>query len=136
MEFPTLPPRLDTRTISGDVYNVIRYAQELMAAHIQRPQKPQIQSGLGVATSLRQLADETEKWESDMEAYKAAMDEIRAHNGKVNQLIEDFIKSESGLNDIPEQYRAGIWRKAWEDGHSSGYSEVYSQLLDLVEIFK
>jgi hypothetical protein len=29
-----------------------------------------------------------------------------------------------------------VWWKAWEDGHSYGYYEVYQKLDDLVELFE
>ena len=64
------------------------------------------------------------------------MTAIREHNGEVNVLIEGFIKKESGLFDIPEQYQNKVYYRAYSDGHSAGYYEVYQKLCELVEIFE
>lgn len=40
------------------------------------------------------------------------------------------------LKEIPSRYRDKVFDYAYREGHSSGYSEVYNYLLDLVEIFK
>ena len=53
----------------------------------------------------------------------------------IENVAVEFIKEMSGLNEIPEQYRDKVYSKAYEYGHSSGLSEVYNTLVDLVEIF-
>ena len=135
MNFPVLPPSLN---LVGEVYETIRSAQDtLMVPHIQRPAKPKASTlSEGVAAGMRKHADELEAWEAEMLAYNTSMGKIRMHNMKVDALILAFIKSESGLNDIPEQYQNKVFSKAWSDGHSSGYYEAYQQLCELVEIFE
>lgn len=54
---------------------------------------------------------------------------------EINEIIIDFIKEESGLNTIPEQYRANVYSKAYEKGHGFGFYEIYSELCSLVELF-
>ena len=58
------------------------------------------------------------------------------HNNAVDEIIEQWMKEKSGLNDIPEQYRAKVYSLAYQNGHSSGYSEIFGQLTELVDIFK
>ena len=134
MNFPALPSSLE---IKGEVYETIQAAQkELMVPRIQSPKRPQIKGDLRMIERLRQLSNETEIWASEMQTYESEMATIRLHNMKVDALILAFIKKESGLNDIPEQYQNKVFSKAWSDGHSSGYYEVYQQLCELVEIFE
>ena len=99
-----------------------------------RPARPR-QIGVISAIDAQQYANDLEVWEADMIAYKESLDEIREHNGRANLLIEDFLRHESGLNDIPEQYREKIWAKAYADGYGYGYYEVHKQLVELIEIF-
>lgn len=40
------------------------------------------------------------------------------------------------LLKIPEKYREKVKAYAYQEGHSSGWSEIYNYVLDLVEIFK
>jgi len=53
----------------------------------------------------------------------------------INDVIIEYIKSESGLGKVPEQYRDKLYRIAYERGHSSGFYEVYQELCELVDIF-
>ena len=53
----------------------------------------------------------------------------------INNIIEEYIREESGLNNIPIQYRDKIYNKAWQDGHSDGFYSVYQHLTELVNIF-
>jgi hypothetical protein len=65
----------------------------------------------------------------------AAIKKQRSGVPRTGEILEGFIKEKSGLNGIPKQYRDGVYRFAWDKGHSSGYSEVYYYLQELVEIF-
>lgn len=40
------------------------------------------------------------------------------------------------LEQIPSKYREKVLNYAYEQGHSSGWSEVYNYVLDLIDIFK
>jgi len=54
----------------------------------------------------------------------------------ISNIIEEFIKDVSGFNKtVPDDKKSKVYSKAWEDGHSSGYYEVYLCLLSLVELF-
>lgn len=54
---------------------------------------------------------------------------------EINEVIIDFIKEESGLNTIPEQYRDKVYSKAYENGHGNGFYEIYLELCSLIDIF-
>ena len=40
------------------------------------------------------------------------------------------------LKNVPKKYHEKIKNRAWEYGHAFGYSEVYTYLMDLVDIFE
>ena len=72
------------------------------------------------------------------EALKKANNKQKAYRYKVNEINEviiDFIKEESGLNTIPQQYRDKVYNKAYENGHGMGFYEIYLELCSLVDIF-
>lgn len=56
-------------------------------------------------------------------------------NSRWDEFVVDSRKYllESG---VPNQYVDKCYYRAWEDGHSGGYSEVLNHLYDMIEIFK
>jgi hypothetical protein len=40
------------------------------------------------------------------------------------------------VNCLPDWQKKKIWEKAWEDGHSYGFDEVYSDLSELANLFE
>lgn len=86
---------------------------------------------------LRALADEIEEWERYEKKRNAAIRKSDRDEANISELIEEFVKVDSGLTTVvPEKYRDKIYRIAWDRGHSSGYSEVYNYLIELVEVFE
>jgi hypothetical protein len=88
-------------------------------------------------------SDEALKYATDLKEYEAAdakykefMAERSKESNRIHQLTEELIREESGLNDIPEQYRDKTYSYAYNQSHGFGMQEVYHTLLDLVEIFK
>lgn len=76
-----------------------------------------------------------DQWERDLEAWNKAVESLKKHNSMIESAMGEYVKREGGLDQVPEQYRAKVWAKSYEDGHSGGWSEVYCQLQGLVEIF-
>ena len=98
--------------------------------------KPLLKSSKAGPNELRALADEIEEWEK----YNKKRDAIIKKQGNaapnMGDICAEFIKIESGLRDkVPAKYQDKVYSFAWDIGHSSGYSEVYNYLLDLVNIF-
>lgn len=133
MNFPVLPTALPE---TGDVYQDIDNARHLKVDCPNHPRPPQKPNSGAAPEEYRIHADLIEKYEAAMVEYNANRDVISKHNHEVDKLIEKYIKSVSGLNDIPEQYRKKVWEKAWSDGHSYGYYEIYQKVVDLVDIFE
>lgn len=134
---PEIPETLnDLHQSLGGVHPVIEHAKRnLFAPYIERPTKPRQPKFNATSTEVKHYSIELAEWEAGMELWKADRQIIMEHDAKVCALLESFLWEESRLNAIPEQYRAKVWNKAYQDGHSSGYGEVFNQLLDLVEIF-
>ena len=66
----------------------------------------------------------------NLDAYNAYLDEtFRLENLFVKDLFEEL-----GIVGNPKAEM--LWNKAWDRGNSSGYSEVYNEALDLVELIK
>jgi hypothetical protein len=118
----------------GNVSDAIQFAQNTKLEYPARVSKPVLKDTNNVEAlmthveALKQYDIEKAKYDIELKAY---------NDGKnaTNNVIVEFIKDESGLNNIPEQYQDKVWYKAWRDGHSDGYYSVYQELLDLVDIF-
>ncbi len=85
---------------------------------------------------IREYADAVEGYEKYEKKRKAAMKKQGNVVPRTGDVLEGFIREMSGLNTIPGKYRDKVYRYAWEQGHSSGYSEVFHYLQELVEIFE
>lgn len=135
LTFPFVPTQseiYDTFQNCG-LYEIIKTLENLRV-HVPRPNKP-IQPKDISSTGYREYADKLKTYEVELEEYRNDQAKCSIFNIKVDVLIHDFVCEESGLNTIPEQYRNKVFSKAWSDGHSGGYYEVYQELCELVEIF-
>lgn len=119
----------------GGIYEAINYAKSQYPEYPDRPTKPILPS--------KHTSDDVVKYAETLAIYENQMvkydGEKKTYQKKVNEIdaiLEEFIKDQAGLNTIPEQYRANVWSKAWSDGHSGGYGDVYNELSNLIDIFK
>lgn len=56
---------------------------------------------------------------------------------RLNNLLDEFIKVKSELNDIvPEEYRDKVYSYAYNQSHSEGHTGIYNTLCELVNIFR
>jgi Fic family protein len=70
----------------------------------------------------------------DKETY---LEQMKKYGEEKQKLQEEFINDlfeEFGVGDNAKRHKA--FDLAWEKGHASGYSEVYSEFYDLVELIK
>lgn len=58
---------------------------------------------------------------------------LQAETDALRRFKEDLF-ADLGISDHP--LRDKLFSKAWDDGHSSGYSEVYNCALNLVDLFE
>jgi len=119
----------------SSVYEVEAYASEKRMPYpdyVPKPIKlPKSHSAKEALEYAQKLAEYEElKKEHDIKEREASI-----YNSIIDAVIVEWMKENSGLNDIPEQYRSKVYSLAYERGHSSGYYEVMNNLLDLVHIF-
>jgi len=135
MDFLKLPTLEEIIANESGIYNdVIDQLQKFRYSYPVTPIKPRL--------AIKHTADEATRYsidlkdyEREMEIYNAEKKEIIAHNNKVDKLIEDWVKEDTGLNDIPAQYRDKVYSLAYSHGHSGGHREIRNYLIDLVNIF-
>lgn len=61
----------------------------------------------------------------------------RTHLHDHENVVMSFLADISWVTTIvPLEYRKKICQKAWNDGHSNGFSEIYNEMCDLVYIFE
>lgn len=136
LEFPTLPTIEQLQNTTPDVRTAIGILQDYRVYPI-KPTKPlSVMFPKMTSAELHEKANELANWEKAMEEYADQAAQCTLHNMKVDELINEYISIESGLRNIPEQYQNKVFSKAWADGHSNGYYEVYGHLCELVDIFK
>jgi hypothetical protein len=116
------------------VENAIQFAKDSYDEYPSQPRKPFLKNNAN-STEVLEYAELLKNWEIDNGNHKVNVENYRKNINQINEVIVEFIKDESGLNSIPEQYREKVYAKAWSDGHSNGYHEVYSELVSLVELF-
>jgi len=134
-KYPTVPTELPN--VFGDFQTaLVALETAKIGIYKFRPVKPSNKLSEHTATAMRKLADELEAYESERAEFDYWATTARDYNAAIDQKIEDTVKRDAGFYKIPELYRDKVWRKAWADGHSGGWSEVFGQLCELVDIFQ
>jgi len=135
---PILPESLNDLAARFDIYDAIKHVYEIYLVEYPsapaKPKEPSLKDG--VSAAVIKYGEDFKAWEQAKAEYIERRSAIQKHNGKVNRLIESFIKDQSGLDNIPIQYRDKVYSHAYSDGHSDGYYTVYQKLCSLVEIFE
>ena len=101
----------------------------------EKPNKPTLPAK-HTAEMARAHAVNIEVFEAEFVEYDKARDTYLLNKGRIEHQVGELISRESGLFNLPEQYRDKIWSIAWKEGRSAGYHEVYQWLCKLVEIFE
>lgn len=66
--------------------------------------------------------------------YVTQREEYSKEEGRIHQEFYDDALRETGLTGHPKAGK--IFAKAWEDGHSYGFQEVFIHLQNLAELFE
>lgn len=72
------------------------------------------------------------EFENNVPFSKDTREAYRAEERRVTQLFREEAIKDVGLDDYKLKDR--VFDKAWSDGHSYGYTEVYWHLVDLVRL--
>jgi hypothetical protein len=124
---------LDGLTIYEAQDEIRKYLSPLYAS---KPKHPLLLGNKPTAEEMKIYSEALLVYEKELQEYETKDDFYRTESGRLWSLLEDKVKEDSGLNDIPEQYRSKVYSYAYELGHSSGYGEVYNYLCNLVNIFE
>lgn len=57
-----------------------------------------------------------------------------AQSAAVSNIVMQATEAACGTENLPPALRGHIWSRAWEDGHSSGYSSVYYSYMEHAEL--
>lgn len=125
------------KTIEGlSVYEAENKIREyLKPLFVSKPYEPKLKNLKPTGEEISEFLAKNEIYKKDLEEYKTKDNFYKQESRRLYDLLEEKIKEDSGLNDIPEQYRDKVYSYAYREGHSSGYGAVYSILINLVEIF-
>lgn len=116
------------------VFNAIDWAKNQYEDYPKIPIKP-ILSPDHTSTNLEEYIEALRQYDKEKITYNEKLKTYKERQRNINDVITNYIKEEAGLDIIPEQYRDKIYQKAYDDGHSSGYYEIYINLCELVDIF-
>jgi hypothetical protein len=110
------------------------YLTQLQASY--KPKEPRMPKN-NHPESFLAYAEALERYQANLETWETYKAEAEAHNTLIYSICEGLVREDSGLDTlkVSDKQKEKIWRKAWEQGHSNGYYEVYQELVDLVELF-
>ena len=117
------------------ISNAIEWALQKRGEYPKRPNKPNLPTKHS-SIEAAQYAIDLQVWEKSKQEYDEVLNLWKSSENEIADVIVEFIKDEAGLETVPKQYRDKLYSKAHEDGHSSGYYEVYLKLSSLIEIFE
>ena len=120
---------------ANSVYNTIYYAYRWQMSYPQYPIRPVLASPRPTQAEVKSYQDALAKFDAELAKYNEEKEIVEGQNASLFDAIAEFIKQEAGLYAIPKVAQDKVWYKAWEDGHSSGYTEVYGHLESLVSLF-
>jgi len=116
-------------------YKAIEWALQQRGEYPERPKKP-ILSTKHTSLEAKQYSIDLQAWEKEKQEYDERVVVWKANENAITDVIVTYIKDLAGFNFVPIKYQDKVYAKAYQDGHSDGYYEVYQKLISLVEIFR
>ena len=99
----------------------------------KRPSKPQLKGSSSSEAKI--YAEKLEEYENLLNEYSIAMKAYNDADHEANGLRKKIVCDYYGLDTVPEKYQDKIWKFAWDQGHSGGWTEVGYYLDKLLDIF-
>lgn len=102
-----------------------------------RPSRPELFDVKATAMTAEQAAAFPEahrEYNAQLEQYDRDCKHYRENGGKLMDQFRSDLEAEYEMTDHPKA--SLLWEKAWERGHSGGFSDVYSAYADMVELVK
>lgn len=120
-----------------DLGHAIAWMEDNLPSRPVRPRKPDAPKSNASPQDYRDYASALEVYANEQEEYNRLNQEYRERLADLETIVQKFIWKNTGLDTVvPEKYRAKVWSKAYDLGHSYSYSEIQNHLIDLVDIFE
>lgn len=82
-------------------------------------------------------ADELEKYEIDLKQYEIVKSDYHESLRLIEVLKEVYIKYVTDFESIvPKEYQNKVWSKAYSDECGNGWMYIYSNLVELINLFE
>ena len=98
-----------------------------------KPTKPLLKGHTAAEAKL--YSQELEAYEENMKQFSINMKAYKDADYEADIARKKILCDYYGLDRIPKQYQEKVWKLAWDQGHSGGWSEVGYQLDILLDIF-
>ncbi len=115
------------------MYQQIQDLLDKIGPYPNKPKEPKFPSGKG-SEAIRVYADEYKEYEDKLDDFKVKQILYLAKRTEIDHEIAALITHESGLSDIPMQYRGKVWSLA--HSKTDNHYDAYLFLCELVEIFE
>jgi hypothetical protein len=131
---------MNTTEIVNSFYNLedaLLWKKSNLPSYPLCPRRPKMPNTDATSSEFKEYAASLQEYESEKEKYDLELKEYNKTDLELDTVVCKFIWKRSGLDVfVPEPYREKVWDHAYRGGHSGGYGDIMSQLLNLVDIFK
>lgn len=114
---------------NGDYKNKLAYPARVVEPSLLRKRAREL-----TVEEAASIPEVTAAYEAAKAAYVVAQRAYNFETGRLEHQLRLDIEEEEGLTGNPKAEL--LWIKAWERGHSSGYSDVYNVYLDLADLVR
>lgn len=125
---------LEKFAYSNAISDAIKYAQSYYPEYPSKPAKPHLPSQ-HTSDDVEQYRIELVNYEKQYSEYAKKVSDYTTEKRRIDLIIEKYIKKEACLDEIPMASREKVWQRAWEEGHATGYYDVYLELVNLIGLF-
>lgn len=124
------------QNFGDNVNQAIKHLEQLLPPIPSRSVKPVLNKNLFLTSDqVLEFSKKLKAYEEATVKDHEALNEFKKGRFEMDNILTSYIKEVSGLNDIPEQYREKVYSLAYSNGHSEGFTGIYNNLVELVEIF-
>ncbi len=120
---------------TSNVEEVLKLADTYRLPYPTAPKKP-ILKHVHTSGEAKNYAESLEDYEKLKGEYDYMLGQYQLKEGEVNDMIKAFLWEITGLNQVQGVNKNKVWHKAYEDGHSAGWYEIWLQLNELMDIFR
>jgi len=135
-ETPKITAKVLEEMFSTDIYDAIAHIDTLSKSYPIVPSRPKLAS-THTSAEAQEYSNSLKAYESAKEDYDKVSNAIRAYNGELDVILEEYIKNISGLKiHVPTDKQDKVYSYAYSENHSEGMASVYHKLRDIVNLFQ